>query len=162
MNNKSAGSNLAGLESRFLRDLSEWKLSHQQLSHTIQQRQQEEIQLAELEIVRDEIERLESDAELLKMVGPILQPIDRHTGLHQVQSRCQYLREEIDRKKKREENLNREQRDKRKEVRRKKSVILGGSERKGGRKWCNSWGQSNCASEEESAHFFPISRFFVN
>lgn len=106
----------ARLESEFVSHLSSWKLVQQDLDRIIQARQTCESQREELELLLSEFEHLEAEAQLYKMIGPILQPIEKTNSIQQVTKKLQYVKEEAERCAKREKHLAAQQKEKKQQV----------------------------------------------
>lgn len=109
----SPSSAAAHAESQFVSHLSAWKLAEQELQSVVAQRAKYASQVEELQLVEDEMALLEPDAQLYKMIGPVLQPTPVADGLKQVQQRVKYLRDEHARCLTREKKLGEQQREKR-------------------------------------------------
>jgi len=103
-------------ESRFLSALSGWKLANQQLDELGAAISTLDAQREELELVGDELARLEEDALLYRAVGPVLNPITLQEARSSHETRSKNTSEELTRLRKRERLLAEQQRERRQQL----------------------------------------------
>mmetsp|Transcript_11875 Transcript_11875/g.27843 ORF Transcript_11875/g.27843 Transcript_11875/m.27843 type:complete len:142 (+) Transcript_11875:77-502(+) len=83
-------------EAKIIEDeMSMYRQLEAQQNHILSTRQSSLAQLRENEMVKDEMERLEEDAPVFKLVGPVLMRQDPDEAKQNVEKRIEFIRGEI-------------------------------------------------------------------
>ncbi len=99
------------LQKQFQENLVNHKSSQKELSRFIGNRQQLEAQLSENTIVLEELNLLEPDADVFKLIGPVLVKQDLEESKLNVQKRIDYISGELKRCEEQIKKLQKEQDD---------------------------------------------------
>jgi len=86
-----------GLQKRFQNEVEKYRELQKDAQKTIRSRQQLEAQLTENNIVKDELEHLEPNANVFKLIGPALVKQDLVEAKQTVTKRLEYITNEIKR-----------------------------------------------------------------
>jgi len=86
-----------GIQKRFQNEVEKYRELQKDAQKTIRSRQQLEAQLTENNIVKDELEHLEPNANVFKLIGPALVKQDLVEAKQTVTKRLEYITNEIKR-----------------------------------------------------------------
>ncbi|XP_023237905.1 prefoldin subunit 6 [Centruroides vittatus] len=88
---------LEGLQKRITQELEKYKTIQKDFQKTYSLRQQLDAQLNENNVVKEEMELLESDSNVYKLTGPILIKQDLDEAKQNVSKRIEYITSELKR-----------------------------------------------------------------
>jgi len=88
----------------------------QELAIAVETRQRLDSQMRENEIVQKEFGLLKSDANIYKLIGPVLVKQDRHEAIMNVDKRIEFIKAEIDKMEKQLKELTEKQEKQRDEI----------------------------------------------
>merc|ERR1712166_152607 len=88
--------NMQGLKNMYERELKTYQDGQREVGQLQTQRQQLTEQIAENAMVQAELKLLEDDAEVFKLVGPVLVPQDQAEAKANVEKRISYMKTEMD------------------------------------------------------------------
>ena len=103
----------ARLEASFVSLLSAWKMGAQEVASVAAERDRLRNEREEVGLLLDELQHIEVDAPLFKLVGPVMQPQSRAEVMKASEKRMAMLEEEMQRVERREKALVQQQREKR-------------------------------------------------
>ncbi|GAB6023412.1 hypothetical protein CHUAL_008199 [Chamberlinius hualienensis] len=90
-----------GVQKRLQQEIESYKTVRKDYQKVLSARQQLHGQLMENNVVKEELDRLESDANVYKLIGPVLIKQDLQESKHNVDKRIEYINNEI----KRQDNI---------------------------------------------------------